>query len=534
MAEPVASTDIQQHRRRAAAAWQLRNQWQTILDDAYDFVAPHRLSTRQRDKAPGNRVDRIFDPTAVVAHERATARLQQDLFPTGEPFFALELGPAAKAQDNADDLKAEAEKITARMAPAFLNGDWDQAIGETIGDALISRGALLVLKGDAEQPVRFVNVSLDELAFDMGPYNRIEGIFWKRKWSYRAIKSAFPKGKFDSQFNELHDGNPEAEVMLAQDTVWDQASKRWKLRVYLESSAEEIWTDATRECPWITPCYRRLPGQAMGFGPVLMALPTTKTVNKVVEITLKAAALTMGGIFTRVDDGVFNPDTARIEPGAMWTVARNGGTLGPSLQKLAPPGDINVSNIVLQDLRMQVSSIMGDQQLPPDSQPARSAAEIVERIKRLAQDRAGAGGRIMHETVIPVVRRVMEIYADFGLIDANIKIDQLMVQVRVTSPLAMAYRADRAQKYIQWVELMNQAGGPELTHLATQLDIGMAEVGEDLGVPEHLINSIDERKSIASTVAAAVQQALAAQAKQNAPPPPANGDPAQGQAAMAA
>lgn len=527
------ATSFELHRRRAKAAWNVRDNWQKILLDAYDYVAPHRLSTRWMEKAPNSRADRIFDPTAVVAHERATARLQQDLFPAGEPFFVLELGPVGKLQDNAADLARDLEAITKQIQPVFLNGDWDQAIGETIGDALITRGAMLILKGDVDCPVRFVNVSIDEVAFDLGPYNRIEGIFWKRKWTLRAIMGAFAKGRYSTSFKEKFNANPEEEVMLSQDTVWDPATKRWLTRVYIEAQEEQIWSESDRENPWITPCYRRLPGQAYGFGPVLMSLPTTKTLNKSVELTLKAAALTMGGIFTRVDDGVFNPDTARIEPGAFWSVARNGGTLGPSIQKLEPPGDINVSNIVLQDLRMQVQGIMGDQQLPPDAGQPRSAAEIIERIKQLAQNRAGAGGRVMHETVIPVVRRVMEILVDLGALKTDLKIDQLLVQVRVTSPLAMAYRAERAQKYIQWVQLMLATGGPDLVHLNTQLDMGMAEVGDDLGVEPSKINTPDEKQSIANTVAMAVKQALAAQAKRDAPPPPANGDPAQGLRAAA-
>lgn len=178
---------------------------------------------------------------------------------------------------------------------------------------------------------------------------------------------------------------------------------------------------------------------------------------------------------------------------------------------------------------MQVQSVLGDQQLPPDGQSPRAAAEIVERIKRLAESRAGAGGRLLHSTV-GVVRRTAEVLEKQGVLKKQLIIDNLLVKLRVISPLAQAFRAERALKYVNWLGIIGQTAGPQTAHLVTPVEQGLAEVGEDLGVPAHLIFTSTQQDNIQSTIKTLVAQGVAAGLKAQQAPPVPNGDPAQGAA----
>ncbi len=516
-------------RARAKSAWAEREKWQKVLDEAYEYVAPYRQSTRVSDKSPSSFGDKIFDNTAPSAYVRTVGRLQQDLLPPGQSWFELAPGPAVAAFNlDPDEVAKELEIITRQIQPAFLSGEWDQAVSEMLCDAMISTGCMLILEGDERAPVRFVAPSMDEVALDQGAYGDVSGIFWKRKWKRRAVRDEWPKGKFSDEFRTSLESKPEDDVTVCQDTIWDARARVWRWCVHEDGKTDAPFAEAEYlECPWLTPRYWRLPGQVNGVGPVLMNLPGIKTLNKAQQLTLQNAAVEMAGIFTRIDDGVFNPDTARIEPGAFWTVARNGGVLGPSIQRLQG-GNMNVSNIVLSDLRMQVATGMFDQQLPPDGQTPRSAAEIVERVKRLQSDHAGAFGRMVHEIILPAVRRVIEVLYRKGVLKSRFKIDQLLIQVKVTSPLGQAFRATKAKAYVDWLQVAAGLGGPEMLHALTPLDLGLAEVGAQLGVEPHLIYSKNERESIQASVKALVAQAMAQMQAQNAgPPPPPNGDPAQ-------
>jgi len=206
------------HRRRADAAWQVRMRWQQQLLDVYDFVAPTRLSTLYASRAPGARVNRMFDSTAMVSLFRFAKRVQKDYF-SGD-WFKLRPGAAfdGAEQDAKDSAAREAERLTRVVAHVFTSPEWSVALKECLVDTGISTGFLMILRGDKRRPVRFVTASLDECAIDLGPWRDIAGLFFKRKWTYRAIFEQWPEGVYDDGFRSALDSNPEAEVELCQGT----------------------------------------------------------------------------------------------------------------------------------------------------------------------------------------------------------------------------------------------------------------------------------------------------------------------------
>jgi hypothetical protein len=526
---PGQSDAFTAHKKRSDKAWTDRGDWWAIVRDCYDYVAPYRKSTDYTKDAPGSQNTRIFDGTLAQSWLRSTGRLQQDLFPSGEMFFDLQPGPAVAAMGTSkDDVRAQYEILTEQLQPVFLNGEWDAANFEMLGDTRISTGFMMIVDGDDYNPVRFVTAALEEVAIDKGPYGTFALLTFRRKWTYRNIRDNWPRGNFDPNFLTLLRDNPDSEVELRQDVCWDAARRVWIFRAYTEKCTAFFHTEDSFECPWIVPREFRMPNQSYGFGSTLLQLPTAKTLNKTLEASLLAAALSLGGIFTQVDDGVFNPDQSRIGPGEIWKVARNGGVLGPSIARLDIPGNFNVANIVLQDLRMQIHAGMNDSQLPPDGQSPRSAAEIVERIKRLTSENAGSAGRLIHEAAQPVVRRAMEILWRRGALPTRFTHPMLM-QITIISPLAQAFKAARVKRVVDWAQIVQALGGQTKLEGMAALDTLLAEIGFDLGVPAHLIYTMDMRKQIAKTVQTLVTQALQAAAEQQqaaaAPPPAPNGDP---------
>src|SRR5262249_55224456 len=159
----------------------------------------------------------------------------------------------------------------------------------------------LIIEGNENTPVRFISASMDEIAVDQGPYATIDGVFWKRKCMRQAIKQTWPNGHYDPEFEQSLQSDPNGPIMVCQD--WVSCADCFPPSASFETSPAPITADHSRTKPWIPPRYFRLPGQAFGFGPGLLTLPTIKTLNKAEELTLKAAALAMSGVFTRVDDG---------------------------------------------------------------------------------------------------------------------------------------------------------------------------------------------------------------------------------------
>ncbi len=514
----VSPTPLDNLKARRSAAQPERDAFQPLLDECYDYAIPFRRSastaaTSGNTASKGEkRVDRVFDQTAIESAFRGSGRLCQDLWPAGQDNFKLEAGPIVD-DETKDALAKDLERISQVIGAFTLDGEWDNALQEMALDLYAGTGAMLILKGEDPKFARFISVPLSELLLEGGPYGDVTGVFWSRMWSLRSIAAAFPKAEFDKDTQRLLDKKPETEVELRQDVIWNPKNKRWELTVYSEKVNEgkkAIHTEKFRTCPWLTPRYWKVAGEVYGRGPIMVAMPTIKTLNTAAKITLQAAAIAMLGIFTAVDDGVFNPDVSPIAPGVFWKVQRNGGTLGPSVARFPDP-NIELSNLVMNDLRMGVKSAMNDQALPPDSAAVRSASEIMERVKRLASDHLGAYGRLVAEIIVPLVRRLIEIAYQHRAIPNAPPIDQLLVKVRVTSPLATAREAQRVQKIVQWVEMVMSVM-QQGAHRVARLEDAMVEVGRSLGIPEKLIVTLKERAAIDQADQQTQAAALAAQA----------------------
>jgi hypothetical protein len=181
----------------------------------------------------------------------------------------------------------------------------------------------------------------------------------------------------------------------------------------------------------------------------------------------------------------------KIMPGAIIPVARNGGPQGESLKPLPRSGDFNVSQIVINDLRMNIKKILLDESLPPDNMSARSATEVVERMKELAQNLGSAFGRLINETMIPLVARILQVMDERGLIDLPLRINGLEVKVAPVAPLAMAQNMEEINSIMQFMQITQGLGNEGA--MAVKTGDLIDYLGDKLGVPAALRTTAAER-----------------------------------------
>jgi len=310
------------------------------------------------------------------------------------------------------------------------------------------------------------------------------------------------------------DEKPTEEVELLEATIYNQDRGDYHYCVIWPSGKVKLVEREMKSSPWIVARYMKVAGEIYGRGPVITALPDIKTLNKTLELLLKNASLSIAGVYTAADDGVLNPQTIRITPGAIIPVARNGGPQGESLRQLPRSGDFNVSQIVINDLRMNIKKILLDDTLPPDNMSARSATEIAERMKELAQNLGSAFGRLITETMIPIVSRVLYVMDERGLIDMPLRVNGLEVKVAPVSPIAQAQNMGDIEKITQWVQL-SSALGPE-GQMAPRMGAIADYVADKLGVPAELRTSAQEREEMMQQAAQMAQ--MAAMQGQEQPP----------------
>jgi hypothetical protein len=515
-AAPAETLDLKAHRKRAAKAWSNRESWQTLYDDAYEFVIPHRRPATRIGKGQ-QRIERLYDATAMKSAFRSAGKLHQDLFPPD--FFKLALGSVAKAavqlgkypKEQAAKEEKELEIVSAVAKAFFETGEFNTASSETTLDLLVGTAALFPIEGDDDDPVRFVCPPFDELAIDVDAYGAVSLISWKQMLTRRAIKTAFPKGDYPAQFEEKYKANPDEEIEIFQDFY--REGKKWKFCGYLTDSEVPIAEDEYRTQPMAVARYHRVPGEPYGRGPILLALPTIKTLNKAVELTLKAAAIQMLGIWGYRPGGAFNPDTVRLAPGEFWPMQGTGGVLGPDVTRLDPAaGRVDVGNLVTAELRTQVQQMLNDDTPPSRGATPPSATEVMERMQRIAQNYLGAWGRVVQELVPPTVRRVLEILYRRKLINIDvIGIDKLLVKVDVLSPIAAAVKAAAHTRIIEFIELVSVVkGSPMAAELIVKVDDALRLIGSEQ-LPPSLMMTPDEQKDLEARVAKLAAALVAAQ-----------------------
>lgn len=498
---------------RRNAAQRERDAFQPLLDEAYQYAIPYRKSLR-RSSSGEKRVNQAFDHTAVESAFRFAGKLQQDLMPAGQKNFELAPGPLVTNQEDIEQLRAALAPISNLAQAYFEDGDWDLAFHEMAIDLSAGTGALLMnTTSDPERLWEPIAVSIDEILIECGPNGRVSGVFWDRKAPLRVLFETWPEGKFGQELVELHRSKPETEIEFRLDTVFVPPAKGrkgyWKMCVWCEKQEALIYESQRRTCPWLVPRYFRVPGESYGRGLVMLAMPTIKTLNTAARLQLQAAAIAMLGIYTAVDDGVFNPDLSPVEPGVFWKVARNGGTLGPSIQKFQDPR-LDLTGLVLQDLRGGVKNTMMDGDLPLSGEAVKSPTEILERVKKLSSDHVGAFGRLVKEINVPVVKWILEDAYNRGLIKSDLTIDQLLVKVQVKSPMAIARQARQVDSLINWLQLVlgiesAKQAAPSVGRIA-ETDLILSDAGVSMGVPPQYIVPTDRREKIDKDTATQIAQ----------------------------
>lgn len=518
--QAVPREDPDELLRRASVAWSEKSRWDALLRDAFELSMPNRNGFTPA--GPGaKKMDRVFDSTAVASAMAFANRFQSDVIPPFKKWIKLVPGPLVKEGPQREALAAALDEITDRMFAYIHASNFDTAANETLLDLGVGTGCMLVLEGDAMRPLNFIPVSISQIALEPGPWGGVGAVFRKHKLRVGLVKRQWKDAtNFPAEWAELARTKPETEVDLCEATYFrdygdGSANFAYCYDVIDEKSKNRLVERTYRLNPWVTPRWSVLPGETLGRGPVVQALPDIKTLNKIVELILRNLALYVSGVYTAVDDGVLNPNTAKLVPGSMIAVASNGGPRGPSLQALERSGSFDLASIEVEKLQMSIKRTMFDRQLPPDSGPVRSATEFIERVKELARDVGSPFGRFFTEFIVPVVQNVLQIMARRGFIPVEVPVDGLSIQVQVISPLAQEQAMAEVENVVRWLSILG-ALGKELVMISAKTESVGEWIGEKLGVPAKVRRSETERKSLLSDIKAMQAQQIAGDATKGA------------------
>ncbi len=476
---------------RSNKAFARKEQWRTIYEDCYRYALPQRnlYDGYYEGTVPGqNKMNMVFDSTAIHSTQRFANRIQSGLFPPYKKWCRLEPG-----NDIPADRKAEVQQALDlyldKMFTLLRQSNFDLAMGEFLLDLCVGTAVMLIQPGDDINPIQFTPVPQYLIALEEGPNGTVDNVYRKYKVRAEALPRQYPDIQLNDQLQRLIENKPQEMVELIEAVILDPERKDYCYHIIHEKTKDELVFRRMDTTPWIVARYMKIPGEVFGRGPLVSALPDVKTLNKTLELLLKNASIACAGVYTAADDGVINPSNIRITPGSIIPVARNGGPQGASLAPLPRSGDFNV-----YDLRVNIKKTFLDDTLPPDNISARSATEIVERMKELSQNLGAAFGRLITETMVPIITRVLFIMDEKGLIQLPLKVNGLEVKVVPVSPLAKAQNLEEINEIMQFFQIANSLGPGGVAELKP--DAIATYIGDKLGVPSNLRTTPDEKQQI--------------------------------------
>ena len=515
---------------RSKKAFARKEQWRTIYEDCYRYALPQRnlYDGYYEGTVPGqNKMNMVFDSTAIHSTQRFANRIQSGLFPPYKKWCRLEPGNDIPAERKAE-VQAALDTYSEKMFTLLRQSNFDLAMGEFLLDLCVGTAVMLIQPGDDINPIQFTPVPQYLIALEEGPNGTVDNVYRKYKVRAEALPRQYPDIELNDQLQRLIENKPQEMVELIEAVILDPERKDYCYHIIHEKTKDELVFRRMDTTPWIVARYMKIPGEVFGRGPLVSALPDVKTLNKTLELLLKNASIACAGVYTAADDGVINPSNIRITPGSIIPVARNGGPQGASLAPLPRSGDFNVSQIVINDLRVNIKKTLLDDTLPPDNMSARSATEIVERMKELSQNLGAAFGRLITETMVPIIQRVLFIMDEKGLIQLPLKVNGLEVKVTPVSPLAKAQNLEEINEVMQFFQIANSLGPGGVAELKP--DAIASFIGDKLGVPTTLRNSPEEKQAIVqqsmAMFNAQANAAMQGQAPQGEPTPPQEQEPA--------
>jgi hypothetical protein len=311
-----------------------------------------------------------------------------------------------------------------------------------------------------------------------GPDGRLSTIYRQARLTAAQLRARFPGAAPPAALTRNAE-DPTPHPVL--EAVWPERGTIRYAAILADPAGPVLLAEGRfAESPAIAFRWLKAPGEVYGRGPVMKALPDIRTANKVVELVLKNASIAVTGIWQAEDDGVLNPDTVKLVPGAIIPKAPGSAGLTP----LAAPGNFDVSQLVLQDLRARIRTALLADRIGPLQAAPMTATEVLERGAQASRLLGATYGRLQAELLTPLVTRCLAILRRRGEIPP-LRLDGSDVALRYESPLArLQGRADAANTLL-FLQAVGALGGAA----AAQLDAAAATrwLAKTLGAPAEVL-----------------------------------------------
>jgi len=398
-----------------------RANWEEIWQEIADYIIPQKNQIQTRASGGEKRTEKQFDSTAQDANDKLAAAIHGALSGPTNTWFNLRTEVPELLDD--PEVNYWVSGATDKIFTALQQSNFDGEIEEVYSDvSAFGTGALGIEEHLSPGAagfggLRFESLQIGTYCIDEGADGLVNTVMRTVTMSRAAWAEKLPDGKFSSESKEKLKENPHEKVTYLhvvqprmnvpkQTSAGTRAKKMPIESLYVETENEWkiLHESGFAELPFAVVRWRKDSGAGENFGRGRgeVALPDIRTLNRAVEMRLKAWAKAIDPPIWMRDRGVIG--RVRLRPGSINTV-RDGEVFGAM-----PMGaQFDVANFHEEQLRTQIRGIFYNDQLQLPDKSIITATEADRRIELMQRLLGPALSRLDLELLAVVINRVFQI-----------------------------------------------------------------------------------------------------------------------------
>jgi hypothetical protein len=490
-----------------------RGNFEDLFQEVADYVLPRKSNITVIKSRGEKQTQKLYDSTAMHANQLLAAALQSTLTSSAIKWFQLlprnqELARSIAVQKWLDDCRD-------RMLFHFQTSNFDPETHELYLD-LGAFGTGCIASEEKESRdgrfagfvFRFFDISEYMIAENAEGF--VDSVYRAYLMEARQIAQKFGIDNLGENYRKTAINSP-YDMLKILHAVCPREDFEYKnsnimmpfasfhLAVDEKQGNKILRESGYHEFPYSVPRWEKTSGERWGRSPAMIALPDTRSLNKAIELELKAWAKVLDPPMKVLDDGVIGQ--VRLVPGGLTSV-REMDAIAPIISG----ADFRVSNLKEEQLKRAIERefFIDVLQLPPAQGTPMTATEVERRIEQMNRVLGPMVGRLKSEFMKPLIDRCFAImlrakaFADMPdeMVAARMEGKQDL-DIEFLGPLARAQKASDVIATGRWLDSF-----VGLTNLTPDI---MDNVDTDfiprnnarlLGVPAEVLRSVDDVRDI--------------------------------------
>jgi len=489
-----------------------RQTWESHWQEVANYMLPRKSDINVERTRGDKRNVQIFDGTAVHSLELLASSLHGMLTSNANRWFQLRFKEAVL--NDSDEAREWLEDATDKMYIAFQRSNFQTEIFENYHDLIAFGTSCLFIEEDKDDIIAFSARHIKEIYITENQKGFVDTIYRKFKLTAKAALERFGKENVSRDILTKFQKTPFDDVEIVHVVKPRNIFNPRKLdkqnmpfqSIYMEyESGHIISIGGFREFPYVVPRYLKASNEIYGRSPGMNSLPDVKVLNKMVEVSLKAAQKQVDPPLLVADDAVILP--IRTSPGSI-NYFRSGSR--DTIQPLNI-GANNPLGLNMEDQRRNaISRAFHVDQLLIQENRTMTATEVMQRNQEKMKILGPVIGRLQQELLQPLIIRVFNIMLRNKLfVEAPEILENQEIDIEYVSPVAIAQKGAELESIMRGLELFGSIS--QIAPVTDYLDENglVKKIINVLGLPAKIIKSdkeVEELRAVRQQEQAAQMQ----------------------------